>query len=84
MKDFSGWLEAAAEESMKMAISSSMDIVKCMRKDSDNKDDIDHDKLDMLKDCWMIIDYIKKVMSHVDGPADGHTNGSVLSTAKAV
>ena len=48
MNKFDSWLEAAAEESMKMAIRSSMDIVSSMRKDMDNKEDVDHDKLDML------------------------------------
>ncbi len=89
MNKFDSWLEAAAEESMKMAIRSSMDIVSSMRKDMDNKEDVDHDKLDMLYHCWDIIDKISHVVAvpekkDVDGRITGHLNGSVPGNYKTV
>jgi hypothetical protein len=64
MKDFSSWMDAAAEESMKTAIKSSMDICSQMRKDYDNKEDVDHDKLDCLYHCWQILHDIVHVTSN--------------------
>lgn len=84
MRDYSSWMEAAAEESIKIAIRSSMDIASAMRRDADDKQDVDHEKLDMLMDCWHIIKDIKKIMvkNDVDGHTTGYTNGSVSSSYK--
>lgn len=64
MKDFSSWLEAAADEATKTVIKSSMDICSQMRRDSDNKEDVDHDKLDCLHHCWEILHDITHVISN--------------------
>jgi len=64
MRDFSSWIEAAGEEAMKTAIKSSMEICSQMRKDSDNKEDVDHEKIDMLHHCWQTLHEIVHVVSH--------------------
>jgi hypothetical protein len=64
MKDFSSWIDAAAEEATKTAIKSSMDICSQMRKDYDNKEDVDHEKIDILHHCWETLHEISHVVSH--------------------
>lgn len=65
-----------------------MDIVSSMRKDMDNKEDVDHDKLDMLYHCWDIIHKISHIMTpekkDVDGRSNGHLSGSVPGNYKTV
>ncbi len=52
MKDYSHWLDSAAEEALSTSIQSSMDICSQIRQDNDSKKDLDHDKIESLQYCW--------------------------------
>ena len=52
MKDFSKWQDSAAEEAKEELLKSSMDVCSRMRKDVDEKRDVDHEKLESLQYSW--------------------------------
>ena len=52
MKDFSKWQDSAAEEAIEESLKSSMDVCSQIRKDADEKNDVDHEKLESLQYIW--------------------------------
>ena len=66
MGKYTKWLDLAAEEALSTSIQSSMEVCSQIRKDEDDKNDIDHDKIESLQYCWHSMYEIMEVSDPVN------------------